>query len=130
MDDNSAIYNSRIIKIYLEFLKESYPDIDINSLLEYAEIAKYEVEDSAHWFNQRHVDRFHEILVEKTGNPNIAREAGRYSTSTEALGPIKQYTLGFMNLSSMYLLMGKLYPTMSRGAYDHRIGLDLIISIT
>ncbi|MEA1948023.1 MAG: response regulator [Thermodesulfobacteriota bacterium] len=79
-------------------------------------MTKYEVEDPAHWFSQSQTDRFHEVLVKKTGNPNIAREAGRYTTSYKGMGPIKQYTLGLMSLTSVYLLMGKVYPIMSRGA--------------
>jgi PAS domain S-box-containing protein len=79
-------------------------------------MTKYEVEDPAHWFSQSQTDRFHEALIEKTGNPNIARDAGRYTTSYKGMGPIKQYTLGLMSLTSVYLLMGKVYPIMSRGA--------------
>ncbi len=116
MTDSSPLYNSRIIKTFLEYLRKSYPDLDIDSVLEYSEITKYEVEDPAHWFSQSQTDRFHEALFEKAGNPNIAREAGRYTTSYKGMGPIKQYTLGLMSLTSVYLLMGKVYPNMSRGA--------------
>ncbi len=113
---NDPLYNSRIIKIFLEYLEKHYLDVDIDLILKYAGMTKYEVGDPGHWFNQRHVDRFDEILVAKTGNPNIAREAGRYVVSSEALGAAKQYTLGLMSLSSVYILMEKLYPIMSRGA--------------
>ncbi len=116
MSDTSPLYNSRIIKTYIEYIKNSYPDLDIDSILEYAGMTRYEVEDQAHWFSQDQTDRFQEILFEKTGNPNIAREAGRYSTSYEGMGPAKQYLLGFMKLTSVYLLMRKVYPIMSRGA--------------
>ena len=114
MDD--PLYNSRVIKIFVEYLQKHYPDLDIDSILKYAEMTKYEVGDQGHWFNQRQVDRFHQILVEKTWNPNIAREAGRYAVSSRALGAVKQYLLGLMSLRSLYVLMEKLYPIMSRGA--------------
>jgi PAS domain S-box-containing protein len=114
--DSSPLYNSRIIKTFLEYLRKSYPDLDIDSVLEYSEITKYEVEDQAHWFSQSQTDRFHEALFEKTGNPNIAIEAGRYTTSYEGMGPVKQYTLGLMSLTSVYLFMDKVYPIMSRAA--------------
>jgi PAS domain S-box-containing protein len=116
LTDRQPLYNSRITKTYLEYIKKKYPDLDIDSLLEYAGMTKYEVEDPAHWFNQHQTDRFQKALIEKTGNPNIARDAGRYTTSYEGMGPIKQYTLGLMSLTSVYLLMGKVYPIMSRGA--------------
>lgn len=116
MNKDPQLYNSRIVKIYLEFLKVSYPDLDIDSLLDYAGIAKYEVEDPAHWFTQKQADRFHDILVEKTGNANIARDAGRFSASSAGLGAVKQYVMGLMNPAAIYLLMSKIYPTLSRGA--------------
>ena len=90
--------------------------MDIEYILEYAGMTQFEVEDLAHWFSQNQTDRFQEILVKKTGNPNIARDAGRYTTSYEGMGPVKQYTLGLMSLASVYLLMRKVYPIMSRGA--------------
>jgi PAS domain S-box-containing protein len=114
VSDTSPLYNSRINRTYLEYIKSSYPDLDIDSILEYAGMTRYEVEDQAHWFSQEQADRFQEILVEKTGNPNIAREAGRFTTSHKGMGPIKQYTLGLMSLTSVYLLMGKVAPIMSR----------------
>jgi class 3 adenylate cyclase len=114
--DNVPLYSSRIAKIYLQYLSKHYPDIDIDSILDYAGMEKYAVEDTGHWFTQYQADRFHEILVRKTGNPNIAQEAGRYAASSGGIGPAKQYTLGLMSLSSVYLLMGKIYAIMSRGA--------------
>jgi len=116
MTQDSPIYNSRIIKIYLEYLKKIYPDIDIDELLSSAMMTRYEVEDPAHWFTQVQTDRFYEVLVLKSGNPNIAKNAGRYTASAEGLGPAKQYAMGFISLASVYLLMRKIYPLMSRGA--------------
>ncbi|MFQ5485165.1 MAG: hypothetical protein ACE5DO_07510, partial [Desulfobacterales bacterium] len=116
MTQDSPIYNSRIIKIYLEYLKKIYPDIDIDELLSHAMMTRYEVEDPAHWFNQVQADRFYEILVLRSGNPNIAKDAGRFTASAEGLGPAKQYAMGFLSLASVYLLMRKIYPLMSRGA--------------
>ena len=116
MDDRSPIYNSRIIKTYLEYIGKHYPEIDIDSILEYAEIAEYEVEDPACWFSQRQVDRWYEILVAKTGNPDISREAGRYTAQSGATGALKQYTLGLMSPAFVYLLIERLYAVMSRAA--------------
>lgn len=116
MTQDSPIYNSRIIKIYLEYLKKIYPDIDIDELLSHAMMTRYEVEDPAHWFSQVQADRFYEILVLRSGNPNIAKDAGRFTASAEGLGPAKQYAMGFLSLASVYLLMRKIYPLMSRGA--------------
>ena len=116
MDDKKPIYSSRIIRVYLEFIGNQYPHIDRDDLLEYAKISKYEVNDKGCWFNQNQMDQFQEILIRKTENPNISRDAGRYTASTKAVGALRQYFLSFMSIANVYMLMGKLYNTMSRAA--------------
>ena len=81
--DTSPLYNSRITKTYLEYIKNIYPDLDIDSILEYAGMTRYEVEDQAHWFSQDQADRFQEILVKKTGNPDIAKEYKKIEAAAE-----------------------------------------------
>jgi PAS domain S-box-containing protein len=116
MPDLPAIYNSRILKLYAEFLQANYPSIDIESILHQARISKYELDDPGHWFNQQQVDRFHEKVVDATGNKSIARDAGRFAASADASGPVKQRVYGLIRVSSFYLLLAKLYPLLSRGA--------------
>jgi hypothetical protein len=116
IDTKTPLYSSRILVTYLEFIKKYYPDFDIDSALKYAGTTRYEVEDAGHWFNQEQTDRFHEILVAKTGNPNIARDAGRFIVSSESLGAAKQYALGLITMSSMYLMVGKLANSLTRGS--------------
>jgi len=113
---DGPLYNSRIIRVYIEYIKKHYPHLEIGSILSDAGITNYEVEDQGHWFTQHQVDRFHDILVEKTGDPDISRKVGRYAASSGGMGPAKQFTLGLMSLTSVYLLMQKLYSIMSRGA--------------
>jgi PAS domain S-box-containing protein len=116
MNEQAPLYNSRIIKVFIKYLNAYYPILDIDMVLNFAGISKYEVEDQAHWFTQLQTDRFHEILVEKTGNTNIARDAGRFAVSSGALAAAQQYTLGLIGLLYVYRFMGKLYAIMSRGA--------------
>ncbi len=116
MGDETKLYNSRITNTYLEFLSSEYPHVNTRQLLEYAGIEKYEVEDPAHWLTQDQVDRLHAIMVRKTNNPDIARDAGRYTVLSKKIGAIKEVTLGLMNPAMMYLAAGKLYRIMSRGA--------------
>ena len=94
MSESAPLYNSRLNKIYLQYLRKYYPDIDIGSILEEAGIANYEIEDPAHWFTQEQQDRLQDILVARTGNPNIAREAGRYTASSEGLGRVFEVASG------------------------------------
>ena len=91
IDENTPLYSSRITLTYLEFIKRYYRDVDTDSLLTYAGMTRHEVEDAGHWFNQSQADRFNEFLVAKTGNLNIAREAGRFTVSSEKIGAAKQY---------------------------------------
>ena len=116
MNAKVPLYNSRLMKIYLEFTIKNYPDVNIDSVLDSAGVTRYEVEDHAHWFNQNQIDRFHGVLVKKTGNLNIARDVGRFAPSSAGVGAVKQYVLGLMSLTATYLLLEKLYPFISRGA--------------
>jgi PAS domain S-box-containing protein len=116
IDTKTPLYSSRILASYLEFIKKYYPDFDIDSALKYAGTTRYEVEDAGHWFNQEQTDRFHEILAAKTGNPNVARDAGRFIVSSERLGAAKQYALGLITMPSMYLMVGKLANSLTRGS--------------
>jgi PAS domain S-box-containing protein len=116
MDVKSNIYNSRIIRVYLEFIEKKYPHLDRDDLLKYAKISKYEVHDKGYWLSQDQVDRFHEILVEKSGNPDISRESGRYMAMSQDISALKQHILGFINLTFAYYFLGKFYGVLSRGA--------------
>ena len=116
MGDKIPLYNSRITNTYLEYISSNYPELDIPSMLQYAGIETYEVEDPAHWLTQEQVDRLHDIMVEKTANPNLAREVGRYTLLSKKIGAAKEYTMGLMSPAMVYLATGKLYRIMSRGA--------------
>ena len=111
---DAPLYNSRVIKVYVEYATKFHPDVDIGSVLKYAEMAKYEMEDPACWFTQDQIERFHEILVEKTGNSNISREVGRYAASSQAPGTLKQYAMGFMTPSAAYWVVEKLGSRLTR----------------
>ena len=39
MSESAPLYNSRLNKIYVQYLREYYPDIDVDSILEEAGIA-------------------------------------------------------------------------------------------
>jgi len=115
MSKTLPLYNSRILKVFLEYLQKDYPNINPDIILKEARIENYEIADPAHWFTQDKVDRFYDIMRKRTKEPLIARYAGRFASS-EGLGTTKQYVLGLMTPSAMYLLMEKLYPLLSRGA--------------
>ena len=113
---DEPLYNSRLISIFIEYIKKHYPDVDIDSMLSYAGITSYELEDQGHWFSQRQIDRFHEILIEKTGDLNISRKVGRYAASSKASGAVKQYALGFMSPVAVYWVAEKLGSQLTRAS--------------
>lgn len=134
MTETNRLYNSRIVKVYLAYLERNYPHVERGALLKESDISLYEVEDHGHWFIQEQMDRFQKAMVQVTGNTHIARDAGRFAVSTEGLGMIKQYALGFMNLSSVYLMMGKISRMMNRGiqALVNKLGgtqVEIIVQV-
>ena len=49
IDIQEPLYNSRIIITYVEYLKKFHPNIDIDSVLQFAGMTRHEVEDPGHW---------------------------------------------------------------------------------
>jgi len=114
MMENIPLYNSAVLKIYIDLLEEKYPSIDINQLLEYANIAPYELEDRGHWLTQKQINRFHDFLAKTTENPNIAREAGRFSVQSRSSSILRQYAAAFVTPSVAYWMCGKISATLSK----------------
>ena len=111
---NPPIYNSRIIDAYIKLIRHKYSFINVSDLLGYAGMEPHEVADQGHWFTQEQIDRFHKRLVQLTGKTNIAREAGRYSASPEAIGVMRQYVLGMMSPARVYETIGKATANFTR----------------
>jgi len=103
---DAQLYNSRIIDTFIKLIKNKYNFVNIGELLNYARMTPYEVADQGHWFTQEQVDLFYERLIKLTGNENIAREAGRYAASPEAMGVMRQYFLGLVGPAKAYEMIG------------------------
>jgi len=67
--DKKPLYNSRIIRVFVEYLETHHPEVDICALLDHAGITMYALHDGAHWFTQGEVDRFYDIALSKTKMP-------------------------------------------------------------
>jgi len=119
MSDGPPLYNSRIAKIYISYLRSRHPQVPVEAVLKEAGIKPYQIEDPAHWFTQEEVDRFHATLVQRTGDEEISRKVGRYTAASEVGGALRQYILGLMTPATIYQLMEKNYPFLSRGADIH-----------
>jgi signal transduction histidine kinase len=106
-EDSRPLYNSRTVETFFQLLRKRYPRVDGKEVLSYAGMEAYQVADPAHWFTQEQIDRMHERLVALTGNPAIAREAGRYSASAESLGIHRQYILTLLSPAQAFAVIGK-----------------------
>ena len=113
---NTHLYNSLIIDTFLRLIQARYNFIDINDLLKSAGMKSYEIADQGCWFTQEQVDRFHEKLVQLTGNEHIAREAGRYAASPETLGVMRQYVLGLVGAARTFKLINKSSLKLTRSS--------------
>ena len=118
------LYSSRIIDTFIKYLGQKYPLIDANEILSNSGIKPYQVADQGHWFTQEEVDQFYEEILKKTGNKDIAREAGRFAASADSLGFIRQYILGLVGPGRAYELIGKFssFFTKSSDYVAKRIG--------
>jgi len=121
VDTGPRLYNSRITDTYIKYLGQKYASIDTNELLRQAGMEPYQVADESEWFTQEQVNRFYDALINATGNVNIAREAGRYAASPNALGFMRQYLLGFIGPSKAYEMVGRYASNFTRSSlYESR----------
>lgn len=107
------LYNSTIIDNYIHLLRNEYPHINIEDLLSEANIEPWEL-DPGNWFTQSRVNRFYELISEKTGNPNLSRSAGRFSVANRADNIMRQSALSQLSPSNLYDLIGQISTRYSR----------------
>ncbi|MFP3999836.1 MAG: HD domain-containing phosphohydrolase [Desulfobacterales bacterium] len=110
----SPLYNSRIIKTYIQYVRKKYPHVNISDSLAEAGITLYEADDQGHWFSLDQVDRFYEQLVIATGNKHLARDAGRYASLPETIGAIRYYVHSFSSPARFYEMVGGTFAGFTR----------------
>lgn len=115
MSDTSPIYNSRLFKVYQEYLHHHHPEVDTDAIFAQAGMSPGQVAESGHWFSQQQADRFQEQLVRATGDPSIARKVGRFNAMSKQMGPVRQYTLGLLGLKTLFMLLESMQPLLTRG---------------
>lgn len=108
-------YNSRIIHSYIKLIEQKYSHVDIEELLTYAGMEAYQAADPGHWFSQEQVDRFYEKVVQMTGRRSIAREAGRFfSSSANDANMIQEIFLSIFDPVKAFLKVEKIAPNFTR----------------
>lgn len=105
--DNRPFYAARLLNVYIKLIKRKYSYVNTGEILSHAKMEPYQLEDEGHWFTQEQIDLFYEKAVQLTGNKNLAREAGKYAASPDALGLIRHYILGLVSPAQAYELVGK-----------------------
>ncbi|HEY5513948.1 MAG TPA: ATP-binding protein [Geomonas sp.] len=115
------LYNSKIINTFVKLVEWKYPHVDLNRVLHEAGIEPYAVSDEGHWFTQGQVDLFFERLVQATGNPRIAREAGQFGASVKSLGFMRKYLLGLIGPGNAFIAIKKPTSSLTKSsAYEAR----------
>ncbi len=110
------LYSISIIRNYLEYLHAFYPHLSHDTILRHAGITRYQLDDPGYFYDQDTSDRFHEILQILTHNPDLSRDAGRYTVSSKAYKFIRTYIRGFIGPESAYNLLPKIHAKVSKGA--------------
>ncbi|OHE63066.1 MAG: hypothetical protein A2001_15530 [Treponema sp. GWC1_61_84] len=131
--ENTPLYSSNIISTFLQLIRMRYSYVNITELLFESGMEAYEVEDEGHWFTQEQVDHFYERLVRRTGNVNIAREAGRYTASPDAIGKTARWVLGFIEPFTVYKLIGKIAGKYTRSSVFeskriHKTEIEIVVT--
>jgi diguanylate cyclase (GGDEF)-like protein/PAS domain S-box-containing protein len=111
---DTPLYNSKVIQGYVEFAVAYCAGVNTSEALTYAGIEPHQIEDEDHWFTQAQVDRFHEKLLELTGNKDIARQTGRYAASSSSLGMIRYHVISFLSPRKLCETIEKLAGFFSR----------------
>lgn len=127
------LYNSAIIQSFIRYTNAVYPNLDRVRLFSMTGIEAHQVEDNGHWFSQEQVDRFHDSVVKLTGNPNVAREAGRFTSTPDAMGTMARYAVGFIGPAKVFEMIGQITRRYTRSAtYEsRRVGrnrIELIVT--
>jgi PAS domain S-box-containing protein len=112
--ESLPLYNSVVIKSYIDYLEITYPNLNIKELLACSNIANYELEDRGHWLTQEQVNSFQAYAEQATGNLNIAREAGRHIASAKSSSLLRQSLAAFISPYMAYWALEKVVSTMTR----------------
>jgi len=110
-----ALYNSRLLKFCDNYAREKYPQLRLDPVYQAAGIRKYEIDDPGHWFTQDQSDRYYFALMDMCGNPEFAREAGRYVIRSKEMWVVRQFILGMVSPAAFFSTIERHYTKVSRG---------------
>lgn len=105
--DNQQLYNSKVLDAYLRLLRNFHPQVNIQEILAHAHMKPYEVADQWYRLTQKQVNAVYEKIVELTGNPQIAREAGHYAVASKPDSVINLFVLSFLGPHKIFEFIEK-----------------------
>ncbi len=121
-NEDTPLYNVRIMRSYVDFIERYYPHIDIDKILNYAGITRLQYNDYGYWYSQRVVNRFHEIIMKETGNENIAYDAGLNLVQSQS--HFTQYLMGYTSVESVTRKIADVYAKGSRAAKVEAVKIE------
>lgn len=108
------LYNIRILRSYINYVQNNYPNINIDKILDYAGVSWLQFNDDGYWCNQGQMNRLQKILVNETGNGNIARDTGRSLVSTQKI--LALYVFGFTSPENVAKKIITIHNKLSKAA--------------
>jgi hypothetical protein len=96
------LYNTGPTRTFIKMIKSRYPHVEIDAVYKHMGVERHHIEDPNYWLTQDQINRFYEKVVELTGNPNIAREAGKFALESEGLGPLNRYLIALGTPKMVY----------------------------
>lgn len=113
-DSEAVVYNSRLMKICDDYTREEYTEISLEPVYQASKICRYEIDDPGHWFTQTQCDTYYYALMELSGNPNFARDAGRFIILSKEMWVVRQFILGMVSPSMLFSNIERFYSAFSR----------------
>ncbi len=130
----NQLYSNKILDTYVALIREKYPDIEIEDLMDDAGIGNYsKTGNNAIVLCQAQINRFHERLCMLTDNMKIAQQAGRYAVSFQCLGMIRSLVLPFVGIRRACKMMVEYAKSLTRSArytirYIRKNNIEIVVS--
>ena len=108
-------YKTNIIKTYVRYIERFYPHIDSRALCEEAGLPYDYVVAHDNWVSVEYENRLMHLCLEKTGNPDLCTEVGKFGTQREMVGELIYFLVSrVVPLSSFYGAFYKMVPLLNR----------------
>ncbi len=114
MPEDAALYNSRLIKNYLEYLQHAHAGLNADALLAYSRIRRAEVEDPGHWLTQEQVNRFHAFIEREVEDPQFSRRAAHFALLSKTSGMLRRQALGMLSPMALFRAIKTFGPKWTR----------------